>query len=48
MPSRTSSQYCAASGLAWGAFLGRVVTAFMKMGIGLVMALWIIGALWLH
>jgi uncharacterized protein YqgC (DUF456 family) len=35
----------AASRVAWGAFLGRVIAAFMKVGIGLAMAIWVIGML---
>jgi uncharacterized protein len=38
----------AASRVAWGAFLGRVIAAFVKVGIGLAMAIWVIGVLWLH
>jgi len=36
----------AASRVAWGAFLGRVVAAFIKVGIGLAMAIWVIAMLW--
>ena len=38
----------AAGRVAWGAFLGRVIAAFMKVGIGLAMAVWVVFALWLH
>lgn len=34
-----------ATRVAWGAFIGRVVSAAMKVGIGLAMAVWMIGAL---
>jgi uncharacterized protein YqgC (DUF456 family) len=34
-----------ASRVAWGAFIGRVVAAAMKVAIGLVMAVWMIWAL---
>jgi uncharacterized protein YqgC (DUF456 family) len=38
----------AAGRVAWGAFIGRVVAAFVKVGVGLAMAVWVIAALWLH
>ena len=38
----------AASRVAWGAFLGRVVAAVVKVGVGLAMAIWIIAMLWIH
>ena len=37
----------AATRVAWGALLGRVVAAAIKVGIGLVMAVWMLAAIWL-
>lgn len=37
----------ASTRVAWGAFLGRVVAAFVKVGMGMAMAVWVISALWL-
>lgn len=36
----------AATKVAWGAFLGRVVAAFVKVAIALVMAVWVVAMLW--
>lgn len=36
----------AATRVAWGAFLGRVIAAFIKVAIGLMMAVWVVGMLW--
>lgn len=36
----------AATRVAWGALVGRVVAAAMKVGLGLVMAVWILTAAW--
>lgn len=36
----------AATRVAWGALVGRVVAAALKVGIGVVMAVWIITAAW--
>lgn len=41
----TARDHTAATRVAWGAFIGRVVSAAMKVGIGLGMAAWIIGVL---
>ena len=36
----------AATRVAWGALVGRVVAAAMKVGVGLVMAVWLLIAAW--
>lgn len=41
----TARDHSTATRVAWGAFIGRVVSAAMKVGIGLGMAAWIVGAL---
>ena len=42
------SDHGAAARVAWGAFLGRVTAAATKIGIGLVMAIWIVAAAFLR
>jgi uncharacterized protein len=38
----------AATRVAWGALVGRVVAAAMKVALGLVMAVWILTAAWIR